>query len=230
MVEPEMAFCDLDGLMAMEEQFVSHIVQRCLADCAPELAVLERDLSHLERVTPPFPRIHYDEAVAMINEAAAAGTLVPGYDDPVPAIEWGEDFGSPHETYIAAQFEKPVFVHHYPTQVKAFYMEREPDRAEVCRSVDLLAPEGYGEITGGSERMSDPEVLLAAIEEHGLPKEVYDWYLDLRTLRFGRTQRLRPGRRAHRGLDLRPGSRPRDHRLPTYVGQYAAVIRDKMTR
>ena len=180
MVEPEMAFCDLDGLMEMEEEFVSYIVQRCLRDCAAELEVLERDVSRLENVTPPFPRIHYDEAVAMVNKAAAAGELVPGYDDPVPAIEWGSDFGSPHETYIAAQFDKPVFVHHYPSQVKAFYMEPEPGRDEVCRSVDLLAPEGYGEITGGSERMSDPEKLLAAIDRHKLPREVYDWYLDLR--------------------------------------------------
>ncbi len=180
MVEPEMAFCDLDGLMEMEEEFVSYIVQRCLRDCAAELEVLERDVSRLENVTPPFPRIHYDEAVAMVNRAAAAGELVPGYDDPVPAMEWGSDFGSPHETYIAAQFDKPVFVHHYPSQVKAFYMEPEPGRDEVCRSVDLLAPEGYGEITGGSERMSDPEKLIAAIDRHKLPREVYDWYLDLR--------------------------------------------------
>ncbi len=183
MVEPEIAFCTLEQLMEIEEQFVSHIVGRCLQECQAELKVLERDLTHLQRVTPPFPRIHYDEAVAMINAAAARGELVPGYSDPVPAIEWGDDFGSPHETYLAAQFEKPVFVHHYPTQVKAFYMEPEPDRPEVCRSVDLLAPEGYGEIIGGSERMSDPNKLIAAIQHHGLPQEVYDWYLDLR--RYG---------------------------------------------
>ncbi len=183
MVEPEIAFCDLDQLMEVEEQFVSYIVQRCLAECAPELEVLERDTSFLQRVTPPFPRIHYDEAVAMINAAAARGDLVPGYPDPVPAIEWGDDFGSPHETYIAAQFEKPVFVHHYPTQVKAFYMEPEPGRPEVCRSVDLLAPEGYGEITGGSERMSDASKLIAAIEHHKLPMAPYEWYIDLR--RYG---------------------------------------------
>jgi asparaginyl-tRNA synthetase len=180
MVEPEMAFCDLEGLMEIEESFVSHIVQSCLAKNAEELTILERDLTHLQRVMPPFPRIHYDEAVAMINKAAAAGILVPGYEDPVPSIEWGDDFGSPHETYLAAQFDKPVFVHHYPTQVKAFYMEPEPDRAEVCRSVDLLAPEGYGEITGGSERMSDPQKLIAAIEKHGLPMDAYEWYIDLR--------------------------------------------------
>ena len=183
MVEPEIAFCDLEQLMEVEEQFVSHIVQRCLRDCGPELATLERDLTQLQQVLPPFPRIHYDDAIKMVNEAAARGELVPGYDEPVPTIAWGDDFGSPHETYIAAQFEKPVFVHHYPTQVKAFYMEPEPGRAEVCRSVDLLAPEGYGEIIGGSERMSDPEKLIAAIEHHNLPQDVYDWYLDLR--RYG---------------------------------------------
>ena len=183
MVEPEIAFCDLEGLMEVEEQFVSAIVQRCLNECQAELKVLERDLTHLEKVSPPFPRIHYDQAVEMINKAAAAGELVPGYSDPVPPIEWGDDFGSPHETYIAAQFEKPVFVHHYPTAVKAFYMEPEPDRPEVCRSVDLLAPEGYGEIIGGSERMSDPQKLIEAIERHGLPRSVYEWYIDLR--RYG---------------------------------------------
>ncbi|MEM7537681.1 MAG: asparagine--tRNA ligase [Chloroflexota bacterium] len=180
MVEPEVAFCTLEELMEIEEQFISYIVQRCLRDCAPELAILERDLTQLENVAPPFPRIHYDEAVKMINEAAANGLLVPGYEDQVPAIEWGDDFGSPHETYLAAQFDKPVFVHHYPTEIKAFYMEPDPERPEVCRSVDLLAPEGYGEIIGGSERMSDPEKLIAAIDRHELPQDVYEWYVDLR--------------------------------------------------
>ncbi len=183
MVEPEIAFCDLNGLMEIEEQFVSHIVQRCLEENVEELKLLERDTSALERVAPSFPRIHYDEAVDMVNRAAEAGELVPGYEDKVPHIEWGDDFGSPHETYIAAQFDKPVFVHHYPTQVKAFYMEPEPDRPEVCRSVDLLAPEGYGEITGGSERMADVDKLVAGIEEHELPMAAFDWYVDLR--RYG---------------------------------------------
>ncbi len=183
MVEPEIAFCDLNGLMEIEEQFVSYIVQRCLAENAEELKVLERNISSLERVAPSFPRIHYDEAVALLNRAAAAGESVPGYEDKVPHIEWGDDFGSPHETYIAAQFDKPVFVHHYPTQVKAFYMEPEPDRPQVCRSVDLLAPEGYGEISGGSERMAEVDKLTAGIKAHGLPMASYDWYIDLR--RYG---------------------------------------------
>ncbi len=183
MVEPEIAFCNLEQLMEVEEQFVSYIVQRCLTDCEPELKVLERDTSFLTNVLPPFPRIHYDEAVAMLNAAVERGELVPGYPDPVPPMTWGDDFGSPHETYIAAQFDRPVFVHHYPTEVKAFYMEPEPDRPEVCRSVDLLAPEGYGEIIGGSERMSDAGKLVAAIERHKLPMAPYEWYVDLR--RYG---------------------------------------------
>ena len=183
MLEPEIAFCDLEELMEVQEQLISYVIQRILVENALELQLLERDLTHLERVRPPFPRLHYDDAVAMINQAAEAGEQVPGYDETVPPIQWGDDFGSPHETYLAAQFDRPVFVHHYPSQVKAFYMEPEPGRPEVCRSVDLLAPEGYGEITGGSERMSDPEKLVAAIQKHGLPLEPYQWYLDLR--RYG---------------------------------------------
>jgi asparaginyl-tRNA synthetase len=134
-------------------------------------------------VVAPFPRLAYDDAIKMINEAAARGVTVPPNDEPVPALEWGEDFGAPHETYIANQFNKPVFVHHYPAVAKAFYMEPEPGRPEVCRSADLLAPEGYGEIIGGSERMSDPEKLSAAIDHHKLPRDAYAWYLDLR--RYG---------------------------------------------
>jgi asparaginyl-tRNA synthetase len=185
MVEPEIAFCKLEGLLEIEEQFVSYIVQTTLRERAAELKLLERDTSFLERIIPPFPRVSYDEAVEMINRAAAEGVTVPPNDEPVPAMEWGGDFGAPHETYIAGQFDKPVFVHHYPTAVKAFYMEPEPGRPEVCRSSDLLAPEGYGEIIGGSERMSDPNVLLAAIDRHGLPREAYEWYVDLR--RYGST-------------------------------------------
>ncbi|MCA9984391.1 MAG: asparagine--tRNA ligase [Anaerolineales bacterium] len=178
MVEPELAFCDLDQLMELEENFVSYIVQTVLAKCRHELEVLERDISHLERVTPPFPRISYDDAVAKIKELQAAET------DPERkaelAIEWGDDFGSPHETELTKLYDKPVFVYGYPSAVKAFYMEPWPDRPEVCKSVDLLAPEGYGEIIGGSERMSDPDLLVAAIKKHGLPLEPYQWYIDLR--------------------------------------------------
>ena len=180
MVEPEIAFCQLEELMEIEEQMVSYIVQTALRVRANELKVLERDVSRLQNVTPPFPRLSYDEAVARINQAAAQGVTVPPHDEPLPSMPWGDDFGAPHETFIASQFDRPVFVHHYPTAVKAFYMEPEPDRPEVCRSVDLLAPEGYGEVTGGSERMSDPEKLIEAIHKHRLPENAYDWYIDLR--------------------------------------------------
>jgi asparaginyl-tRNA synthetase len=181
MVEPEMAFFDLDDLMAFEEQFVSHIVQTTLAQRRAELELLERDLAALERVTPPFPRISYDEAIARLH-AIRAATQDPALRADL-AIEWGDDFGSPHETALTQQFDKPVFVYGYPTQVKAFYMEPWPGRPEICKSVDLLAPEGHGEIIGGSERMSDPALLTAAIERHELPLEHYQWYVDLR--RYG---------------------------------------------
>lgn len=167
MVEPEIAFCDLYDLMEVEEQFVSYIVQRVLERRAKELEVLERDTSRLAKVEPPFPRLSYDEAVELLRKQ--------GFD-----FQWGEDFGAPHETAISDQFEKPVFVHHYPTQCKAFYMQPEPGRPEVCRSVDLLAPEGYGEIIGGGERIADYELLEQRIREHNLPREAYEWYLDLR--------------------------------------------------
>ncbi|MEN8172402.1 MAG: asparagine--tRNA ligase [Chloroflexota bacterium] len=181
MVEPEIAFCDLDELMEIEEQFVSHIVQRVLEERAEELAALERDTTLLEKVKPPFPRISYDEAVDLLAK------LYAEEDDPenkaLLEFEWGNDFGAPHETAITQHFDKPVFVYGYPTQVKAFYMEPWPGRPEICKSVDLLAPEGYGEIIGGSERISDPELLLQRIDDHDLPKEAYQWYIDLR--KFG---------------------------------------------
>jgi asparaginyl-tRNA synthetase len=183
MVEPEAAFVDLEENLRIQEQFVSYIVQTTLREREKELEMLGRDLSRLSKIEPPFPRISYDDAVEMINEAAAAGVPVPPEDEPVPAITWGDDFGAPHETYVAEQFEKPVFVHHYPSAVKAFYMAQEPDRPETCLSADLLAPEGYGEIIGGGERSSDLAYLEKQIERHDLPREAYEWYLDLR--RYG---------------------------------------------
>lgn len=183
MVEPEIAFCKLEDLLEIEEQFVSYIVQTALTKCKAELALLERDTTLLQNVLPPFPRISYDRAVEMINAAAAQGVTVPPNDEPLPPIPWGGDFGAPQETFLASQFDRPLFVTHYPTAVKAFYMEPEPGRPEVCRSADLLAPEGYGEIIGGSERMSDPAVLLEAIRRHELPESNYSWYIDLR--RYG---------------------------------------------
>lgn len=180
MVEPEIAFCKLEDLLEIEEQFVSYIVQTALTKCKAELALLERDTTLLQNVLPPFPRISYDRAVEMVNAAAAQGVTVPPNDEPLPPIPWGGDFGAPQETFLASQFDRPLFVTHYPTAVKAFYMEPEPGRPEVCRSADLLAPEGYGEIIGGSERMSDPAQLLAAIRKHNLPAGAYDWYVELR--------------------------------------------------
>jgi asparaginyl-tRNA synthetase len=181
MVEPEMAFCDLDQLMEIEEQFVSYIVKRVLEERSAELISLKRDISKLENITPPFPRISYDEAIKHIDQ------LREQTDDPekkeLLKIDWGMDFGSPHETELTNLFEKPVFVYGYPTEVKAFYMEPWPGRPEVCKSVDLLAPEGYGEIIGGSERISDPDLLLNRLKQHDLPVDAFKWYLELR--RFG---------------------------------------------
>jgi len=170
MVEPEMAYADLDECMRVGEEFVSYIVQTTLKNRANELKVLERDTTLLEKVVPPFPRISYDEAVEILNKEG------------VP-IEWGDDFGAPHEVAVGERFQKPVFVHHYPTQCKAFYMEEESGRPEVSKSVDLLAPEGYGEIIGGGQRTASYELLERRIEEHNLPRAAYEWYLDLR--RYG---------------------------------------------
>jgi asparaginyl-tRNA synthetase len=181
MVEPEIAFCDLEQLMEIEEQFVTYIVQTVLEKRQLELAVLERDTSALERVQPPFPRISYDEALERLA-AIRAATTDPELKE-LLALEWGNDFGSPHETELAKQFDRPVFVYGYPTACKAFYMEPWPGRPEVCKSVDLLAPEGYGEITGGSERISDPDLLLQRIRQERLPEEAFRWYIDLR--RYG---------------------------------------------
>ncbi len=182
MLEPEMAFFSLEDVMDMEETLIGHVVQTVLDKHKPELEILERDLSRLEAIKPPFARISYDEAIERLHKLHAE---LPNDDDRKAEldIEWGEDFGSPHETALAEMFEKPVFVYHYPSAVKAFYMQPVEGRDEVCRSVDLLAPEGYGEITGGSERISDPDLLIKKIDDYKLPPENYDWYVSLR--RFG---------------------------------------------
>ena len=181
MVEPEMAFFSLEDLMAMEEEFISAIVQTALHKHRMELEILERDTSCLENIKPPFPRISYDEAVERLQK------LVETIDDPDQkaelAITWGGDFGSPHETAVAEMFDRPVFVYDYPSAAKAFYMQPVEGRPEVCRSVDLLAPEGYGEITGGSERIYDAALLKQRVDEIGIDPQSYAWYLDLR--RFG---------------------------------------------
>ena len=184
MVEPEIAFCDLDELLEIEEQFVSHIVQTCLRENRNELLLLGRDLATLERITPPFYRISYDDAVKLLKQLQAEA--VDEEQKALLAIEWGSDFGAPHETAITKRYDKPIFVIGYPTAVKAFYMEPWPGRPEVCKSADLLAPEGYGEIIGGSERISDADALIRRLEAHGLPLEPYKWYIDLR--RYGGVQ------------------------------------------
>jgi len=171
MVEPEAAYVELDECMEIEEQLVSYIAQTVLERRRMELDILERDVSRLQAIVPPFPRLSYDEAVEMINDLGRSQDV---------SIQWGEDFGAPHETLLSEHFDKPVFVHHYPTAVKAFYMAQEPDRPEVCRSVDLLAPEGYGEVIGGGERSGDPVFLERQIETHKLPRDAYKWYLELR--------------------------------------------------
>jgi len=167
MVEPEMAYVDLEGCMEVEEQFVSYIVQTVLKNRTVELKTLGRDTSRLEKVVPPFPRLHYDEAVELLNKKGLE-------------FAWGGDLGAPHETVIGESFDRPVFVHHYPTAVKAFYMEEAPGRPEVCLSVDLLASEGYGEIIGGGQRTASYELLERRIQQHHLNREAYEWYLDLR--------------------------------------------------
>lgn len=182
MLEPEIAFCSLEELMSVEEQMVIYTVSQVLEKHRGELAILERDLTALEKVKAPFARISYDEAIQRLQDLQAS---LPDDDEQkeLLKISWGEDFGSPHETALTQMFETPVFVYHYPTAVKAFYMQPVEGRPEVCRSVDLLAPEGYGEIIGGSERIYDHDLLEKRIADHKLPAENYTWYMDLR--KFG---------------------------------------------
>ena len=173
MVEPEVAYATLDDLMDLGEGLISFIVKRCLERRRGDLQTIGRDLTKLEQIEAPFPRISYDEAVKMLEEAHTKGTLENKF-------EWGGDLGSPDETYISSQFDKPVMIHRYPAKVKAFYMEPDPQRPELALCVDVLAPEGYGEIIGGSQRMASYDLLVQRIHEHGLPEEAFRWYLDLR--------------------------------------------------
>lgn len=178
MLEPELAYCTLEELMDLEEGLVTYIVQQVLDKNRTELQLIERDVSKLEMIRAPFPRISYDEAIERLHKFVAEA------DDPeqkeLLAIEWGDDFGSPHETVLTQMFDRPVFVYHYPSQVKAFYMQPVEGRPDVCRSVDLLAPEGYGEIIGGSERIFEYNLLVEKLKAQKLPVENYSWYLDLR--------------------------------------------------
>jgi len=176
MVEPEVAYATLDDVMELAEGLISFIAKRCLERRRSDLQTIGRDLAKLEKIVPPFPRISYDDAVKNLQEGFQKGALETNF-------EWGGDLGSPDETYLSAQFDKPVMVHRYPAKVKAFYMEPDPQRPELALCVDVLAPEGYGEIIGGSQRMASHELLLQRIHEHGLPEEAFQWYLDLR--KFG---------------------------------------------
>ncbi|UAL50780.1 MULTISPECIES: asparagine--tRNA ligase [Metabacillus] len=168
MIEPEMAFYEFEDNLVVQENYVSYIVQSVLENCKLELTTLGRDTAKLEQIKAPFPRISYDDAIKFLNEK--------GFDD----IKWGEDFGAPHETAIAESFDKPVFITHYPTGIKPFYMQPAPDRDDVVLCADLIAPEGYGEIIGGSQRIHDHELLKQRIDEHDLSQDAYQWYLQLR--------------------------------------------------
>jgi len=170
MVEPEMAYADLNDIMDLAEDLVVSVVGRVLDKRRRELAVLERDVSKLESVQKPFPRISYDEAVTTLQSKGMP-------------IEWGGDFGGPDETMLSEQYDRPLMVHRFPAAVKAFYMKPDPDRADLALGVDVLAPEGYGEIIGGGERLADLDLLLQRIKENSLPQEAFEWYLDLR--RYG---------------------------------------------
>lgn len=170
MVEPEVAFAELADMMALAEEFLIHIVERVLASKLTELRVLERDVSALERIRAPFPRMTYEEGIALLQKKGHPAKL-------------GDDFGGDEETILSKEFDRPVIVHRYPASMKAFYMQNDPDRPDLALCMDVLAPEGYGEIIGGGQRIHEYDKLLARIAEHRLPEEAFKWYLDLR--RYG---------------------------------------------
>ena len=167
MIEPEIAFCDLEQDMDWAEKYVSYIVQWCLEHCTTDLETLDRDVSTLEKVATPFPRITYDDAVEILKKN--------GVD-----FEYGGDFGGTDETVISEEFDRPVMVHRWPAEIKPFYMKRDAENDNLAMGVDMLAPEGYGEIVGGGQREDDHDKLVKRIKEHGLPMEPFQWYLDLR--------------------------------------------------
>jgi asparaginyl-tRNA synthetase len=168
MIEPEMAFYEFEDNLNVQEAYVSYIVQSVLKNCSLELNTLGRDISKLEQIKAPFPRITYDDAITFLHEK--------GFTE----IKWGDDFGAPHETAIAESYDKPVFITHYPTSLKPFYMQPDANREEVVLCADLIAPEGYGEIIGGSERIHDMELLKQRLDQHKLDSDAYKWYLELR--------------------------------------------------
>ena len=167
MVEPEMAYFDLQMDMDLAEDFVEYVVQQVVTNRRKELEILERDVSKLENIKKPFPRITYDEAIQILKDAGKE-------------VEWGDDFGGDEETVISEKFDRPILIHRYPAECKAFYMKQDPENAKLALCVDMIAPEGYGEIIGGGQREEDLDVLLGKIKEHNLPEEAFDWYLDLR--------------------------------------------------
>ena len=170
MIEPEVAYLDLDGDMELAEDMVTYIVQRVLSKRQKELGVLERDTSPLEKVEPPFPRIQYDKAIEMLHTNGLE-------------VEWGDDFGGDEETVLSKQYDKPIFIHRFPLSIKAFYMKTDPEDERLALGMDMLAPEGYGEIVGGGQREDDLKVLEDKIQAHNLPSNAFQWYLDLR--RYG---------------------------------------------
>jgi asparaginyl-tRNA synthetase len=180
MVEPEVAYMDLEGDMQLAEEFIEFILQNVLATRRVELKTLERDVSKLENVTRPFPRLSYDEAAAILTTPEAVAFAK---EKEAPPFVPGNDLGGADETYITQKFDKPLMVHRYPAAVKAFYMKADPDHPDRALGVDVLAPEGYGEIIGGGQREDDVQVLEAKIREHNLPMEAFQWYLDVR--RYG---------------------------------------------
>lgn len=168
MIEPEMAFCSHDESLAIQEAYVNYLINDVLNKCEKELKVLDRDIESLRNSTGEFPRIKYKDAIQLLKDN--------GFED----IEYGEDFGSPHETFIANSYNKPVFITHWPKEIKPFYMKEDPEESGVVLCADLIAPEGYGEIIGGSAREENYDVLAASIKAHNLNEEAYAWYLDLR--------------------------------------------------
>lgn len=184
MVEPEMAYFDLNDDMDLAEDLVEYIVQYCLKTCQQELATLGRDISKLEKVRRPFHRMSYSEAVEWLNKNNVK--LIKKNTDGTESqtdFPWGEDFGAPQEEAIMEQFDKPCIIHRYPAEVKAFYMKRDPENMKVALAMDMLAPEGAGEIIGGSQREDNYDVLLERVHHENLPEEAFQWYLDLR--KFG---------------------------------------------
>ena len=181
MMEPEMAYYDINDNMDLIEDFLEYVVQRVIKNKKKELDILERDITKLEKVKKPFPRISYDEAVEILR--AKDIPLIKRTDnveEQIRPFPWGEDFGAPHEEAIVENFDKPVLVHHWPAEAKAFYMKRDPENPKLALGVDVLAPEGFGEIIGGSQREDNLEILTKSIESHGLPMSEFEWYLDLR--------------------------------------------------